>query len=252
MNDFLQLTANGLFRGMSYAAMGAGLALILGVTGRFHFSYALHLHHRPARRLRGGRLGEAAVLAGGGHRCAGRIASVSRSRSSSTARCPRARDPTPFWRSWSVPSASASSASPILQLLLGTGSVPFYGPDLSAIDLGPIIFTNFDVFQAISALRPRPRARPAPRRTPLGRSIKATRSNPAGRRPRHQRQPHQHRGLRHRRAHHRRLRHLVRPPVHGRTDHGRPVDHLRLRGRLPGRYPLQPAAHPGGQASSSA
>jgi len=36
---FVQLTANGLFRGTSYGLLGAGFALILGVTGRFHFAY---------------------------------------------------------------------------------------------------------------------------------------------------------------------------------------------------------------------
>ena len=36
---FAQLTANGLFRGCSYGLLGAGFALILGVTGRFHFAY---------------------------------------------------------------------------------------------------------------------------------------------------------------------------------------------------------------------
>jgi len=36
---FAQLTANGIFRGASYGLIGAGFALILGVTGRFHFAY---------------------------------------------------------------------------------------------------------------------------------------------------------------------------------------------------------------------
>jgi branched-chain amino acid transport system permease protein len=36
---FAQLTMNGIFRGASYGLIGAGFALILGVTGRFHFAY---------------------------------------------------------------------------------------------------------------------------------------------------------------------------------------------------------------------
>ena len=36
---FTQLTFNGLFRGTSYGLLGAGFAIILGVTGRFHFAY---------------------------------------------------------------------------------------------------------------------------------------------------------------------------------------------------------------------
>ena len=39
--DLWQLTANGVLRGSLYAALGAGLALVLGVTARFHFAYAL-------------------------------------------------------------------------------------------------------------------------------------------------------------------------------------------------------------------
>ena len=33
---FAQLTMNGIFRGASYGLIGAGFALILGVTGRLH------------------------------------------------------------------------------------------------------------------------------------------------------------------------------------------------------------------------
>ena len=35
-----QLTVDGFFRGCSYGLLGAGFALILSVTGRFHFAYA--------------------------------------------------------------------------------------------------------------------------------------------------------------------------------------------------------------------
>jgi branched-chain amino acid transport system permease protein len=35
-----QITANGIFRGAAYGILGVGFALILGVTGRFHFAYA--------------------------------------------------------------------------------------------------------------------------------------------------------------------------------------------------------------------
>lgn len=35
-----QLTANGIFSGSAYGLLGVGFALILGVTGRFHFAYS--------------------------------------------------------------------------------------------------------------------------------------------------------------------------------------------------------------------
>ncbi len=37
---FAQLTANGIFRGAAYGLLGVGFAIILGVTGRFHFAYS--------------------------------------------------------------------------------------------------------------------------------------------------------------------------------------------------------------------
>src|SRR5215204_3733590 len=36
---FRQLTVDGFFRGCSYGLLGVGFALILGVSGRFHFAY---------------------------------------------------------------------------------------------------------------------------------------------------------------------------------------------------------------------
>ena len=36
-----QLTLNGIFRGAAYGILGVGFALILGVTGRVNFAYAL-------------------------------------------------------------------------------------------------------------------------------------------------------------------------------------------------------------------
>src|SRR5262245_46908964 len=34
-----QLTVDGFFRGCSFGLLGVGFAMILGVTGRFHFAY---------------------------------------------------------------------------------------------------------------------------------------------------------------------------------------------------------------------
>lgn len=40
LHQFIQLTVNGLINGSAYAMLGVGFALILSVTGRFHFAYA--------------------------------------------------------------------------------------------------------------------------------------------------------------------------------------------------------------------
>ncbi len=41
LSGVLQLTVDGLINGSQYALYGAGFGLILGVTGRFHYAYAL-------------------------------------------------------------------------------------------------------------------------------------------------------------------------------------------------------------------
>lgn len=41
LQTLAQLTVNGLINGSAYGLLGVGFALILGVTGRFHFAYAL-------------------------------------------------------------------------------------------------------------------------------------------------------------------------------------------------------------------
>jgi branched-chain amino acid transport system permease protein len=39
-HQLIQLTVNGVINGSAYALLGVGFALILGVTGRFHFAFA--------------------------------------------------------------------------------------------------------------------------------------------------------------------------------------------------------------------
>ena len=40
LQQFTQLTANGVINGAGYGLLGVGFALILGVTGRFHFAFS--------------------------------------------------------------------------------------------------------------------------------------------------------------------------------------------------------------------
>ena len=39
--NFLQLAINGISNGTSYALIGVGFGLILGVSGRFHIAFAI-------------------------------------------------------------------------------------------------------------------------------------------------------------------------------------------------------------------
>ena len=65
---FRQLTVDGFFRGCSYGLLGVGFALILGVTGRFHFAYgftytlAAYLAFTFTFRRGSGRSGRSAIL----------------------------------------------------------------------------------------------------------------------------------------------------------------------------------------------
>jgi branched-chain amino acid transport system permease protein len=179
VNEILQLTANGVFRGMSYGALGAGLALILGVTGRFHFSYALTYTIAPIVAFQ---VAQAVGMPFWPAAAVGVIAAMLLSVAIEVFiyRPVAARAGANSLLAVMVSSLGISIAGvAILQLLLGTGSIPFYGPPLSAINLGPVTFTNFDVMQALSALVLVVALAIVLGRTPLGRSIKATRSNPA-------------------------------------------------------------------------
>jgi branched-chain amino acid transport system permease protein len=41
VQHFLQLVVAGVITGSEYAVLGVGFGLILGVTGRFHFAFAI-------------------------------------------------------------------------------------------------------------------------------------------------------------------------------------------------------------------
>ena len=174
-----QLTANGIFRGAAYGLLGVGFALILGVTGRFHFAYSftytLAAYMAFTLRFRGPKL--------------------------------------PFWiasllgilvttavgvlieRYVYRPLAKRAGATALLAVFvaaLGIGiagqnmialfwsqaTQAFYGPDKEAWALGSTRFENFDVWQTVSAFALVLLLTGLLRFTGLGRAIKATRVNP--------------------------------------------------------------------------
>jgi len=178
LTNFLQLTANGVFTGLAYGALGAGFALILGVTGRFHFAYALTytatvyfaysvlsslkfpfwvaalfgvavstvlsvlielIVYRPVAR----RAGPAATMA-------------------------------IFVAALGVGTAGIS----IIQLIWGTAGLSFYGPELIPIEISGVTFTNFAIFQALTSVVVVVGLTLLLRFTSVGRSIIATRGNP--------------------------------------------------------------------------
>jgi branched-chain amino acid transport system permease protein len=173
-----QLTVDGFFRGCSYGLLGAGFALILGVTGRFHFAYAftytfaiymayqftfpMSLPFWPSAIL--GVVVSAIVgvlierivyrpLAA--HAGANALLAI-------------------FVASLGLGIAGENA----IRLYWGSESQSYYGPDKVAYTIWDTTFLNFDVWQGGSAIALVLALAAILRWTALGRQIKATRVNP--------------------------------------------------------------------------
>lgn len=183
MHDLLggelwQLTANGLVRGAFYAALGAGLALVIGVTARFHFAYALTYTVAPyaafwvmdglgAPFWPSALVGLAAAVALSVLLEAGVYEPVAR----------RAADRAML--AVLVTSIGVSTAGiALLQLTSGTSSLPFYGPQTQRYEIGPVRVSGFELEQVATCLLLVAGLAAFLAFTPIGRSIKAVRSNP--------------------------------------------------------------------------
>lgn len=186
LETFAQLTANGIFRGAAFGLLGVGFALILGVTGRFHFAY-------------GALFTLAAYLA---------FTFLDRGL------VPPLIDATlPFWIAALVgilvvtalgaaveryvyqPLARSAGATALLaifvaalglgialenaiRLLWSSSSQPYFGPTQRAWHLWEVTFLNFDVYQLVLYTALTLALAAILRFTPLGRMVRATRSNP--------------------------------------------------------------------------
>ncbi len=176
--DLWQLTANGVIRGAFYAALGAGLALVIGVTARFHFAYTLTYTVAPyAAYWAMDALGAPfwpAALAG---LAAAVAVSVLLELGVYEPVARRAADRAML--AVLVTSIGVSTAGiALLQLALGTGSLPFYGPEVVLRELGPVRISSFEAGQAATGLLLVLGIAAFLAFTPLGRSVKAVRSNP--------------------------------------------------------------------------
>ena len=176
---FRQLTVDGFFRGCTYGLLGVGFALILGVTGRFHFAYGftyvLAVYLAFTFTFRGPKLGFwlAAVLGvlltaavgGGIERFVYR---------------PLAKNAgaTALLAVFVAALGLGIAGENIIRLLWGSNTQAYFGPKKRPYHLWDTVFLNFDVWQAASGDRHRRRPRAMLRYTPLGRRIKATRVNP--------------------------------------------------------------------------
>jgi branched-chain amino acid transport system permease protein len=175
---FAQLTANGIFRGAAYGLLGAGFALILGVTGRFHFAYSLTytlaaylsftfwdrvgLPFWPASIL--GIL----VAATSGPLIERFIYRPLAERAGATALL------AVFVASLGIGIAGEN----LIRLLWGSSSQAFFGPTQEVWSVWRVTFLNFDVYQALTSFLLVAALAAVLKLTSLGRRIKATRVNP--------------------------------------------------------------------------
>jgi branched-subunit amino acid ABC-type transport system permease component len=175
---FRQLTVDGFFRGCSFGLLGVGFALILGVTGRFHFAYgftytlAAYLAFTFAFRANwpfwpSAVLGVLLAAVVG----AGIEAGVYR---------PLARNAgaTALLAVFVAALGIGIAGENLIRLLWGANTQAFFGPRKVGYELWDTIFINFDVWQAGSAIAITLLLAAMLRYTALGRRIKATRVNP--------------------------------------------------------------------------
>jgi branched-chain amino acid transport system permease protein len=174
-----QLTANGIFRGAAYGILGVGFALILGVTGRFHFAYAFtytlaaYMAYTFVDRVGGMPFWFASMLG------VVLVAFVGTGIERFVYRPLADRAGATALLAIFVASLGITIAGEnLIRLLWSSSSQNLLGPDQIAYSIWEVNFLNFDVWQAVSSFGCVVVLALVLRYTPLGRAIKATRANP--------------------------------------------------------------------------
>lgn len=173
-----QLTIDGFFRGCSYGLLGVGFALILGVTGRFHFAYgftytlAAYLAYTFTFRV-DLPFWPSAVL---GVLLAATLGAlierlVYRSLANNAGS-------TALLAVFVAALGLGIAGDNLIRLFWGSETQAYYGPTKKAYSLWGTTFLNFDVWQAASGIVVVLLLAAMLRYTALGRRIKATRVNP--------------------------------------------------------------------------
>ena len=173
-----QLTVDGVFKGCSYGLLGAGFAMILGVTGRFHFAYgftytlAAYLAFTFTFRVDWPFWPAAIIgvlltstLGAGIERVVYR---------------PLANNAgaTALLAVFVAALGLGIAGDNLIRLFWGASSQNYYGPAKKAYHVWNTVFINFDVWQASSGLVIVVLLTLMLKYTALGRRIKATRVNP--------------------------------------------------------------------------
>ena len=175
---FRQLTVDGFFRGCSLGLLGVGFALILGVTGRFHFAYgftytfAAYMAFTFAFRVEWPFWPSAiigillAALLG-----ASIEAGVYRPLAANAG-------PTALLAVFVAALGIGIAGENIIRLLWGSETQAFFGPRKVGYTPWGTNFINFDAWQAGTGIAITLLLAAMLRYTALGRQIKATRVNP--------------------------------------------------------------------------
>jgi branched-subunit amino acid ABC-type transport system permease component len=174
-----QLTANGIFRGAAYGILGVGFALILGVTGQFHFAYAFtytlaaYMAYTFVDRVGGMPFWFASMLG------VVLVAFVGTGIERFVYRPLADRAGATALLAIFVASLGITIAGEnLIRLFWSSSSQNLVGPDEIAYSIWEVNFLNFDVWQAVSSFGCVVVLAVLLRYTPLGRAIKATRANP--------------------------------------------------------------------------
>jgi len=176
---FRQLTVNGFFRGCAYGLLGVGFALILGVTGRFHFAYgftytlAAYLAFTLTFRAFSWPFWPSAILGVLLAACAG--AAIERGVYRPLAKNAGA---TALLAVFVASLGIGIAGENLIRLLWGSETQAYFGPRKVAVNWWGVTFINFDWWQAITAISITLIYAAMLRYTALGRRIKATRVNP--------------------------------------------------------------------------
>jgi branched-chain amino acid transport system permease protein len=173
-----QLTVDGFFRGCSYGLLGVGFALILGVTGRFHFAYgftytlAAYMAFTFTFRVDlpfwpGAVLGVLAAAAVG--------AAIER-----VVYRPLVANagPNALLAVFVAALGLGIAGDNLIRLFWGSETQAYFGPTKKAYHVWDTVFLNFDVWQAVSGIVITILLALTLRYSALGRRIKATRVNP--------------------------------------------------------------------------